>query len=189
PRISSGQSPSCVETGWRFSISKSVTRESSGDRRHIFSIPTATSWKSTRDRERSGTDLAPNEPAQAKKRSGCWGGRAAGGAVDRVAVHLPGILNAACAEADFGAVHLAADGNDRVAAFQCAADHLKTLLDRQISLGGLPGAIHFRGNDPQMRSAPVIAAFHGGGLVVLPVLHVEGVGHDAGARLQVQDFR
>jgi len=44
------------------------TREFSGDRRRIFSIPTGTNWRSTLGRERSGTDFALDSQRAEKER-------------------------------------------------------------------------------------------------------------------------
>ncbi len=101
--------------------------------------------------------------------------RSAGIAFYGIAVDPAGVLSAIRSKADLIAVELTVDRRNDVAVFERAGDHLKSLLDRQLALGQLPCAADFCRHDPQVRRAPVGAAFHMGSFVRLPFFHVKRI--------------
>ena len=73
---------------------------------------------------------------------------AASRAIDCIAVDLPRVLRAAGIKTDLRTVQLAGDRRSRVAILERAADRLKSLFERQLTVRELPRAFYFRRDDP-----------------------------------------
>ena len=73
---------------------------------------------------------------------------APGSAFNGTAVDPTGVLSATGREGDLIAVELAIDCRGIAAVLERAADHLKSLFDRQFALGHLPIPIDFCRYDP-----------------------------------------
>src|SRR5215510_283637 len=109
--------------------------------------------------------------------------------LNSVAVDPTGILRAASSETDLIAIEFARDRRGNIIVSKRAGNHLESLFEIQFSLRQFPYAADFRRNDPEMRGAPMVAAACCGGLVGFPILHVEGVRHDASAGLKLENLR
>src|SRR5215831_1322473 len=109
--------------------------------------------------------------------------------LNSVAVDPTDILRAASSETDLITIEFARDRRGNITVSKRASNHLESLFEIQFSLRQFPCAADFRRNDPEMRCAPMVAAACCGGIVGFPILHVEGVRHDASAGLKVENLR
>src|SRR5215475_10622483 len=100
--------------------------------------------------------LGSSEPAKTRRlvsapsRAPLGVAAALNGSFHRITVHAAGVLRATGSEGDLISAQPAiGDGSGHVARLQCAREHLKGLLERQLSLRQLPRASYFGRNDPE----------------------------------------
>ena len=100
-----------------------------------------------------------------------------GADIHRIPIDPPGVLRAAGCEADLIAIELAVADLRRVGAvFERSRNHLKRLLQRQLSLRQFPRAFHFGWHDPEIGRTPIGASFAGiYGFVRLPLSHIKRI--------------
>src|SRR5687768_16619835 len=101
------------------------------------------------------------------------------GALDAVGADLAAVLRVARREADLVAAQAPVDGHRAPAVAERSGEVLKALLERELPLAELPGALDFGRHDPQIGRAALVRR----GLVGLPLFHRERVRNDASARL------